>query len=231
MSAREASEASALGTAVQPATLHLLGEFTAEAVNVVPQWEWRVFARGVLPLRHEDLPALAAPEAPLQEVYLLSSRSENIVKVIGRHLYLQRLERTAPGGLELWTSGLRTEFPISPRALQSVCEAWGQRAPERLRLKYSIADFERDVIACQPALYPVAVIRRRTHLELLRCRGERAELVVGGERWETIAFQDPDPARVRAVVNHLGLGHFANVNYAAALRRIVGFVPERAQRA
>jgi hypothetical protein len=220
-----------MATAAHPATLHLLGELTAETANVLPRWEWRVFARGVLPLRHEDLPALASPGAPFQEVYLLSACSEDIVTVSGRRLLLQRLERTAPGGLELWTPGLRTEFPISPRTLQSVYQAWGLRAPERIRLKYTIAEFERDVLAGQPALYPVAVTKRRTRLELLRCQGERTELVVGGERWETIAFKDPDPARVRAVVNHLGLGHFANVNYSAALRRIVGFVPDRAQRA
>ncbi len=220
-----------MATAVQPAALHLGGELAAEAVGAVSRWEWRVFARGVLPLHQADLPAPAAPEAPVHEVYLLSSRSDDIVKVRGRHLHIRRLERTAPGGLELWTSGHRSEFPISTRAFQGVHEAWRLPVPERLRLKYSLADFEREGIACQPALYPVAVVKRRTRLELLRCQGERAELLVGGERWETIAFRDPDQGRVRAVVNHLGLGDFANVNYSAALRRMVGFVPESSQRA
>jgi hypothetical protein len=220
-----------MGTAVRAATLHLRGELCAEGVNALQRWEWRVFARGVLPLRHEDLPALAAPEEPRQEVHLVSARSDAIVTVRGRHLLLARLERTAPGGLELWTPELSTEFPLAPRALQNVCEALGLNAPVPLRLKYTIVDFERDIVVTERALYPVAVTKRRTRLELMRCQGERVEFVVGGERWETIAFHDPDPVRVRAVVGHLGLGHFANVNFSAALRRIVGFAPDRSRRA
>jgi hypothetical protein len=225
-----ASDTSTMAPATHPASLHLHGELSAEAVNAAPRWEWRVFARGVLPLRFEDLPALAAPEAPVQEVYLLSSRSEDTVKVCGRELHIRRLDRAAPGGLELWGQGVKTRFPITGRALQSVCEAWGLPAPAQPRLKYTIAEFEQEFVR-HAVLYPVAVTKRRTRLELLRCKGERVELVIGVERWETIAFKDSDPARVRAVVAHLGLGHFANVNYAAALRRIVGFVPDRAQRA
>ena len=191
------------------------------AADVTPRWEWRTFVRGTLPLRHDLLTWVGAPEAPRDETYLLSACSEDNVKVRNLHLEIKRLERRN-SGLELWIPVLRAAFPVGMRVLDRVYAAWRVREPVPRQTRYTLAELEHEIVSPAAALRAVLVTKRRTRIESRECHGELVELLVQGERWESVAFEDPDPARVLNAVRHLALARFANTSYPAALKRIAG---------
>ncbi len=192
------------------------------AADVTPRWEWRTFVPGALPLRDDLLTWAGAPEASRDETYLLSACSEHNVKVRNQCLEIKRLERRT-SGLELWIPVLRAAFPVGMRVLDRVYEAWGVREPVPRQTRYTLAELELEIVAPAATLRAVLVTKRRTRIECGECHGELVELLVQGERWQSVAFEDPDPARVLDAVRHLALARFANTSYPAALKRIVGF--------
>jgi exopolyphosphatase/guanosine-5'-triphosphate,3'-diphosphate pyrophosphatase len=156
------------------------------------------------------------------ETYLLSALSPHNVKVRGNALEVKRREAVDPLGLECWRPTLRATFPLAGGALAELWDAWGIPAPSPLRTTYGFGEFVREIVAPDPALRRVDVIKRRTRLVVDGCPGEHVTLLVRDAHWESLAFEHEDPALVIGVLRRLGLDPAANTSYPAAFKRIVG---------
>ncbi len=194
---------------------------TASTTPVIPRWEWRSFARTFAAPR--EGPGLeAGAEAGDEEMYLLSMLTPHNVKMRNGRLEVKRLERTDDSGLELWRPVLRAEFPIGPESLAVACHAWGIEPPAAGTPANSLADLVRNVVVPHRELRLVSLVKRRVPFTVAGCNGKRAQITIGGHRWNTVSFDDTDPARVRAALREMRLEASASENYPRALKRIQG---------
>lgn len=188
---------------------------------VVPRWEWRRIERA-LPFDPALLRVASGDTKVSSETYLLSTLTPHNIKVRGALLEIKRLQERAMDGLEQWRPTARSAFPLDAATLVELWRAWGIQAPATLLAVASLADLVRDLVSTHPALRSVDLVKRRDRLSLAGCQGELVELEVSGERWVSVAFEDADPALVRAAVAAVGMDMRTNLNYPAALKRIVG---------
>ena len=188
---------------------------------VVPRWEWRFIGRS-LPVDRARLHVTRGDAPTSRETYLLSALTPHNIKVRNAMLEIKRLEEHAADGVELWRPTARSAFPLESAAGVELWEAWGIATPAQVTAVTSLADLVRDVVSRHPALRRVDLVKRRNRLTLAGCNGEIVELEIMGEHWVSVAFEDADPALVRAAVAASGLNSQDNQNYPAALKRIVG---------
>lgn len=190
--------------------------------RVVPRWEWRAFERSFVTPPGGDEPA--AVDAPVErdETYLLSLLSPHNVKIRDGRLDIKRLERTGADGLERWRPVFKEAFPIDADTLATACEAWGIPGPAGDTPAHSLADLLRNVVVPHRQLRIVTLTKRRLPISVAGCRGERAHITVGGHHWNSVSFEDADPARVLAALAELKLDPAANENFPRALKRILG---------
>jgi len=197
------------------------GSATADD-RVVPRWEWRAFERSfVVPPSGADAERFDAP-VERDETYLLSLLSPHNVKIRDGRVDIKRLERTEANGLELWRPVLKGAFPIETGALAAACEAWGIPGPAGDTPAHSLAELLQNVVVPHRQLRIVTLTKRRLPITVAGCRGERAHITVGGHHWNTVTFEDADPARVLAALAELKLDPTANENFPRALKRILG---------
>lgn len=196
-------------------------DVTSSTTPVVPRWEWRSFARTFATPRTAGA-APAAPEVEDEETYLVSLLTPHSVKIRGDRLLVKRLERTDTSGLELWRPVLGAEFPIGPESLAVACHAWGIEPPARGTPAHSLADLVRHVVVPHRQLRLVSLVKRRVPFAVAGCHGERAQITIGRHQWNTVSFEDTDPARIRAALREMGLDPSANESYPRALKRILG---------
>ncbi|HUX32393.1 MAG TPA: hypothetical protein VMV51_00865 [Gemmatimonadaceae bacterium] len=195
--------------------------------RVVPRWEWRAFERSfVLPPSAAEVERFDAP-VERDETYLLSLLSPHSVKIRDGRLDIKRLERSEAHGLELWRPVLRAAFPVEAGALAAGCDAWGVPGPAGDTPAHSLADLVRNVVVPHRQLRIVTLTKRRLPITVAGCRGERAQITVGGHHWNTVVFEDADPGRVLAALAELKLDPAANENFPRALKRILG-LPDHA---
>jgi hypothetical protein len=207
------------GPAANP---HEPGTTAKPAGEVVPRWEWRVFVRGALNVARLASFLKDDTERIRAETYVISTKSLHSIKIHSLVAEVKHLERVAADGLQLWRPMLREEFPLSARVLGQLFLAWGLDEPPPFRPCWSERQLEHDIIAPRIALRSVPVLKQRTPLEVVRCRGEHVGLTVFGEHWESIAFEDPDAGRVRAAAEAVGLSMMPNQSYPSVLARIAG---------
>src|SRR5262245_55121053 len=97
----------------------------AQAVEVVPRWEWRMFS--------EDLGEVGAKFAALEpervqesdETYLLSLKGNASVKVRDGVLDVKELVAVDADGLEQCRPVLKATVPLSPDDVRGVMDAFG----------------------------------------------------------------------------------------------------------
>lgn len=188
---------------------------------VVPRWEWRRIERA-LPFDPALLRVDSGDAKVSSETYLLSTLTPHNIKVRGAMLEIKRLQKRTVDGLEQWRPSARSAFPLDAATLVELWDAWGVQAPATRSAVVSLADLVRELVSTHPALRSVDLVKRRDRLTLAGCHGELVELDISGERWVSVAFEDADPALVRAAVAAIGMDVRTNLNYPAALKRIVG---------
>jgi exopolyphosphatase/guanosine-5'-triphosphate,3'-diphosphate pyrophosphatase len=185
------------------------------------RWEWRTFARspaysGIL----DDQQFVESP--PTREHYVLSVVSPNNVKIRSECLDIKTLVARDATGLEQWRPVLKAPFPIDEAALRAAWSAWCLPLPVVARRECTFDEFLTEIVAPEPALCAVQVEKQRRKLVVEDCTGEHATIRVGGDVWESIAFEHIDPLRVWRAVRHTGLENAENTSYPAALKKIVG---------
>lgn len=198
--------------------------------GIVPRWEWRRIERA-LPFDPARLSITPGDAKVSGETYLLSALTPHNIKVRGAMLEIKRLQERAADGLEQWRPTARSVFPLDAATLVELWDAWGIPAPIDVPVVASLADLVRDVVSPHSALRSVDLVKRRNRITLAGCNGEIVELEISGGQWVSVAFEDADPALVRGAVAAVAMDVRTNLNYPAALKRLVGlpnrFVPDR----
>lgn len=195
---------------------------THAAAPVAGRWEWRWIGRE-LPMPRATL-GLAGIDPPVTstETYLLSARTPHNVKIRGAKIDVKRLRSVAADGLEQWSPTVQAASPVCAPDIQEVYAALDLRVPRVLPDAMAVDALLRRILADTPAVRRADIVKHRTRLATDGCAGEFVEFECRGERWTSLAFESENAEAVRAVLARLGLPSRANLNYPAALKRIVG---------
>lgn len=189
---------------------------------IVPRWEWRTFAED---LEAEGAKVLGHGEAKLKEskeVYILSRRSNENTKIRDGLMDIKSLQAVNDDGLEQWRPIMKEQFPLPSAKLADLLEILKVDAPENLKESYTYDEFIEEVVKPHPDLVAVDVSKRRNGLTINGTTVEYAETEFNFVPLQTICVEHADPELVMATVRELGLDQFDNINYIAAMKRVVG---------
>jgi exopolyphosphatase / guanosine-5'-triphosphate,3'-diphosphate pyrophosphatase len=188
---------------------------------MAPRWEWRTFG--------EDLVAaesrLDTPERVEEsdELYLLSARDGDNVKVRDGLLEVKHLEHVNEDGLEQWVPVTKAGFPLPATEVVSVLETLHVPVPRLERTAYTLDELVDEVVRPSPDLDAVRLHKKRSRHTIGGCRAESTDVRTDRASTRTIAVESEDPAGVIATVRELGLDSRPNLNYPRALKELVGF--------
>jgi exopolyphosphatase / guanosine-5'-triphosphate,3'-diphosphate pyrophosphatase len=101
--------------------------------NIIPRWEWRTFGEsfGVSDDRFAALEPTSTQES--DELYLLSSVTNENVKVRDLLMDIKALQRVNADGLEQWKPVLKGAFPLPAAEVKNVFTALGVAPPPLAR--------------------------------------------------------------------------------------------------
>jgi exopolyphosphatase/guanosine-5'-triphosphate,3'-diphosphate pyrophosphatase len=194
---------------------------------IVPRWEWRTFGEafgtaanhlaGLSPERVEDS----------DELYVLSLRGGDIVKVRDGLMDVKQLQDVNEDGLERWAPVMKAGFPLPADGVGSVLTGLRVNAPELTRTAYTLDELVDELVRPSGELLGVQVHKRRQHYTLGDCMAELTEVRTNDRATRTIAVESEDPARVTATLRELGLGSLPNVSFPRGLKALVGFGAQR----
>jgi exopolyphosphatase/guanosine-5'-triphosphate,3'-diphosphate pyrophosphatase len=194
---------------------------------IVPRWEWRAFGEAFGEAEKRLTARAPTRVSESDELYILSSRSEDSVKVRGGQLDVKRLERVSDDGLEQWMPVRKAEFPIPATDVASLLAQLDATVPVLYRDAYSADELVDDVVRPSDELLAVAVRKHRTHYAVGECMAEVTDVRTGERLIRTIALESEDPDVVRAAADELGLAGQPNVSFPRGLMALVGFGARR----
>lgn len=189
---------------------------------IIPRWEWRTFAES---LESEGARVLSHGEAKVKEskeVYILSRKSNENTKIRDGLMDIKSLQAVNDDGLEQWRPIMKEQFPLPSAKLADLLEILKVDAPENLKESYTYDEFIEEVVKPHPDLVAVDVSKRRNGLTINGTTVEYAETEFNFVPLQTICVEHADPKLVMATVRELGLDQFDNINYIAAMKRVVG---------
>jgi exopolyphosphatase/guanosine-5'-triphosphate,3'-diphosphate pyrophosphatase len=190
---------------------------------IVPRWEWRAFG-GPFGAAESRFASLTPDrEEETAELYVLSARSDESVKVRHGHMDVKHLEQVGDDGLEQWRPVVKAGFPLPAREVVSVLEALGVAVPSVERAEYTLDELLDELVRPNDDLRAVEVHKRRVHYTLGGCMAELTDVHVDAAVTRTIAVESEDPALVIATVRELGLESLPNVSFPRGLKALVRF--------
>lgn len=190
--------------------------------NIIPRWEWRTFGEsfGVSDDRFAALDPTSTQES--DELYLLSSVTNENVKVRDLLMDIKALQRVNADGLEQWKPVLKGAFPLPAAEVKNVFTALGVAPPPLARPDYTLEQFVGELVEPGGRLRAVPVHKKRAQYKIDGCIGEMTEVVADGKKARTVALESEDPDQVIATVRKLGLDRFENISYPRGLKQLVG---------
>jgi hypothetical protein len=172
--------------------------------------------------------ALPSPagEPATSEVYLLPDAVDGINAKFRRDaLEIKRLlgERK---GLQRWLPELRCPLPLPARVIERhLCPALGVGVPRLAARDYDLAHFLDEVAGALPGVRVLSLRKRRRSFPVAGARAERTWVTVGALTLETIAVEAESFKAAAEAARELDLRRAPNVDYVAALRRILAGEP------
>ncbi|MGE5272266.1 MAG: hypothetical protein ACM3QU_00625 [Verrucomicrobiota bacterium] len=187
---------------------------------VVPRWEWRAFGRSFGPAE-ERFRALS-PERVQEtdELYVLSKRVDENVKVRDGLLDVKQLEHVNAEGLEQWVPVLKEPFPIIASTAAAVLGRLAVAVPSLEHDAYTLDELVQELVAPSPDLRAVQVHKRRQRYTIGGCMTELTDLRTDVGETRTVAVESEEPDRVVATVRELGLASFANTSFPKGLEAL-----------
>jgi hypothetical protein len=208
-------------------TLRLTTDVSTRDEQAGPnRWEWRVFARSGLGRHATDFVGGVISTAHA-DLYFVSANPQANVKIREGRVELKTLVRSSMDGLELWRPEFEEAFPLSRVAMRRLSRVWHTAVTPSITTCTTEAQFAEFARSCLPTIHAIPVVKHRRRFTVLNCRAEFVELSVLGERWESLALEDAEPAVVRASVRALGLSDLPTSNYPATLARVARFAMPR----
>jgi hypothetical protein len=190
------------------------------------RWEWRVFARSGLG-RYASGYVAGMISTSHADLYFVSANPLANVKIREGRVELKTRVRSSKDGLELWQPEFVEAFPLSRVAMRRLSRVWYTAVTPTIITCTTEAQFAEFARSCLPSIHAIPVVKHRRRFTVLNCRAELVELSVLGERWESLALEDAEPAVVRASVRALGLSDLPTSNYPAAIARVARFATPR----
>lgn len=218
-------EGSRRGTALAVASKALTGRIwpSLEIMDELSlRWEWRVFGKRFAAAEDcfENLVPVAVEES--DELYLLSSRSNQNAKVRGGRMELKLVEQLSAEGLEQWRTDMQQGFPLTVAQVQKVFAALGVTAPALQPCDYEMARLVVELVQPSPVLQAVPVRKRRRLYRLGGCRCELTDVSAHSRRLHTVAVDAEEPARVMETIRALDLYRYPNTSYPRGLKQLAG---------
>ena len=190
--------------------------------KIVPRWEWRAFGNE---FGEADASFAAMEPTGLQEsdeIYLVSSIPDKVVKVRAGLMDVKSLERVDEAGLEQWVPVLKVKMPLSPEDADRFRATLGLPLRTSDKESYTVEELVAELTALLPELRAVPVHKKRLRFSVGGCTAEMTEVVVEGRRSRTVAIESENPDRVVAAVKHLGLSGRDNTSYPRWLKNAAG---------
>jgi exopolyphosphatase/guanosine-5'-triphosphate,3'-diphosphate pyrophosphatase len=181
--------------------------------KVVPRWEWRTFGDE---FGEADAAITAIEPTGVQEsdeIYLVSSIPDKVVKVRAGLMDVKSLERVDDAGLEQWLPVLKVKMPLSPEDADKFRATLELPRRTSDKKRYSLEDLVAELTALVPGLHAVPVHKKRLRFSIGGCTAELTEIVVEGKRARTVAVESENADRVVAAVKQLGLSGRDNTSY------------------
>ena len=187
---------------------------------IVPRWEWRTFGRS-FGSADEKFGALS-PERVQEsdELYVLSKRADENVKVRDELLDVKQLEHVNEDGLEQWVPVMKEPFPIAASLAASVLERLAVSVPALQRDAYTLDEFIGELVLPRADLLAVDVHKRRQRYTIGGCMTELTDLRTDAGDTRTVAVEAEDPDRVIATVRELGLSSLPNTSFPRGLKAL-----------
>jgi exopolyphosphatase / guanosine-5'-triphosphate,3'-diphosphate pyrophosphatase len=186
------------------------------------RWEWRTFGGSF----GEAERAFAGDPERVQEsdeIYFLSVREGDTVKVRDGLMDVKHLEHVNEDGLEQWLPVTKAEFPLAAADVASVLAALEVEGPQLEREAYTLEQLLDDVVAPCDELLAIDVHKLRRRYTVGGCMAELSDVDATGRSTRTIAIETEDPDQVLAAVRELGLASRPNTNYPRGLKLLVHF--------
>jgi exopolyphosphatase/guanosine-5'-triphosphate,3'-diphosphate pyrophosphatase len=189
---------------------------------IVPRWEWRTFGEhfGAAEERFAELSPELVEES--DELYVLSKRGRDTVKVRDELIDVKHLEQVNEDGLEQWTPVLKGAFPLSAEVVRSVLAVLRADSAELGRSAYTLRELLDDVVLPNDDLRAVETHKLRRHYTVDGCMAELTDVRSDGASTRTVAIESEDAARVIATVRELGLDSRPNTSFPRGLGELVG---------
>ena len=181
--------------------------------KIVPRWEWRAFGDEFG--EADELFAAMEPTGIQEsdEIYLVSSIPDKVVKVRAGLMDVKSLERVDEAGLEQWLPVLKVRIPVSPEDADRFRATLGLPLRTSDKESYTVEELVAELTALLPELRAVPVHKKRLRFSVGGCTSEMTDVVVEGRRSRTVAIESENPDRVVAAVKQLGLSGRDNTSY------------------
>lgn len=197
----------------------------AEAAKITPRAEFRVFGRGVIDLVKEKMwngktVLFQARKMPAETYFLSAHSDEANVKVRDGLLDIKTKVGEAPGGYEIFQPRGKFQFPVKRADLVTILR--NLKIEMALdRDTYTIDEFVR-MARRHPDMTAVSVEKMRWGFTIDGVICEYAQVWFNGAMVETACAESEDYARMKQVVEGLGIADMPNTNYLKAAKRVVG---------
>jgi hypothetical protein len=160
------------------------------------------------------------------EIYIVSSSgAAHNTKIRNESMDVKQLVDCS-GGLEQWRPVLKQAFPLPFTVLtEHVLPVLAVPVPESAREQYTLAQFLDEIVRPAQSLAAVSVFKQRYSFEVLDCSAEFAGLLINGAALSTVCVEAEERERVVSAIAELSLAGIDNVNYPAAIKRVIGLAP------
>lgn len=189
--------------------------------KIIPRWEWRTFGEsfGDAEVKYAALTPSDVQET--DELYLLSTATDENVKVRFDLMDIKTLVEVNTDGLEQWKPVMKAKFPLPAAEAQRVLEALGVKVPSLARDSYTLHQFVGE-LGEPNGLRAVEVHKKRVRYKVNGCTSELTDVVAEGRKTRTVALESEDAVRVIVTVREMGLGGFPNISYPRGLKQLLG---------
>ena len=199
----------------------------AEAANIAPRAEFRVFGHGLIDRVKERMwngktVLYQARRMPAETYFLSAATDEANVKVRDGLLDIKTKVGETPEGYEVFQPRGKFQFPVGREDLATILSHLKVDLP----LDQDSYSFEAFVAMARrhPDLCPVTVEKMRFGFTVDGIICEYAQVWFNGALIESACAESENYAGMQQVVDGLGLAALPNTNYLKAAKRVVGMI-------
>lgn len=196
----------------------------ADAEQIVPRAEFRVFDQGIIDIVK---PAMWKARATLfkvrqsGETYILSRHTnEANVKIRDGLLDIKIKVGETRSGYEIFQPRGKFQFPVKQDELATILE--NLRSMKELHQDSYTFDKFLELIRTTDDIASVDVHKQRYVFSVDGVTCEYGKILFNGAMVETICVESEDYAAMEQVIDKLEISSFENVNYLKAAKRVVG---------